>query len=67
MKAPLLTALTRATLTAALLMLPSTALAQWFTFPFVAGNTGGSTTKESAAVGGTFGWMNSWIGGEENR
>ena len=57
-------ALTRALLTAALLMLPSAASAQWFVFPFAASNAGGATTAESAAFGGTFGWMSSWIGGE---
>ena len=51
-------------LSAALLLPPSTASAEWFVFPFVAVNTSGETTKDSAAFGVSGGWIGRWIGFE---
>jgi opacity protein-like surface antigen len=47
---------------AVLLLVPSRASAEWFVFPFAAVNTGGDTTKDSAAFGISGGWMGRWIG-----
>ena len=49
---------------AALLLIPATASAEWFVFPFAAVNAGGDTTKESGAYGFSAGWMGRWVGFE---
>jgi hypothetical protein len=51
-------------LVAAVLCTPASASAEWFVFPFAAGNSGGDTTRHSTAVGGAFGWMGGLFGGE---
>lgn len=51
-------------LASALLAMPAMAHAEWFLFPFAAVNTGGDTTRDSAALGGSFGWIGSWLGVE---
>lgn len=48
----------------ALMAVPATARAEWFAFPFTTLNTGGDTTRESGAFGGSFGWMGKWYGAE---
>ena len=52
------------TAAAVLLLTPAAARAEWLLFPFAAMNTGGDTTKESAAYGGSFGWAGKWLGAE---
>lgn len=51
-------------LAAALLLVPAGARADWYVFPFAAVNTGGDTTRESGAYGGSFGWERNWFSAE---
>src|SRR5262245_30496121 len=53
-----------AIITAVLLTTPGIARAEWFAFPFAGVNTGGKTTRESAAFGASGGWMGHWWGAE---
>ena len=55
----------RVAFSAALLALaPTAARADWFVQPFAGINAGGATTKESAAIGVSGGWVGGWFGGE---
>lgn len=58
------TAIRITALTALVVLTPALATADWYVFPFAAANTGGDTTRDSGAFGGSFGWMGSWYGGE---
>jgi hypothetical protein len=48
----------------AIFAVPGVAWADLFVQPFAAVNTGGQTTRESAGLGVSGGWMGSWFGGE---
>jgi hypothetical protein len=50
--------------TALLVLVPATARADWYVFPFAAGNTGGQTTQESGTYGASLGWNRGWWGVE---
>lgn len=54
----------RSVLIVAALLVPAGADAQWFVQPFAAVNTGGATTRDSAAFGVSGGWLGPWFGGE---
>src|SRR5688572_3841079 len=54
----------RVAICGAILLAPATASADWFVFPFTAANSGGDTTRTSAALGGSVGWMGRWWGVE---
>jgi hypothetical protein len=49
---------------ASLLSLPAPARADWFIQPFAGVQTGGSTTRGSAAFGVSGGWLGAWFGAE---
>lgn len=53
-----------AALAAAVMLTPAAASADWYVFPFAAVNTGGDTTRESGAFGGSVGWMGGVFGAE---
>jgi hypothetical protein len=50
--------------TAVTVLSPGTARADWFFFPFATVNTGGATTRESGAYGGSVGWGRGWLSAE---
>ena len=49
---------------AILVLLPATARAEWYVFPFASANTGGDTTRDSGAFGGSVGWTKGWLSAE---